>query len=692
MPSTVVTGQSVDLPWRVGVALHAGADLYRSDFRSMPGYPLPPGVAPFTNGSGFGYDIAMRAGYRLFPGLRGEFQVDMQVLNGILRAREGPTPVAGLGTEQEVTFEHAIDASFTSLGAGLAVRADIDGPLSLRAGLRAGYLLSASFTQTEEIVDPPGLTYTSGGRLRTIVADEPLPGTPSLELSAGFSLGYEVPLGRYLLLQPEVTLRLGLTEMAAGTNWRMHSLRAGIAGMWQPVRSKGIIADTVYRRDTTVQVLAGLEREDVQLLGEQVQTEQEEHPDFIHRTVLIHQEYVRRVARPAPVLTADMNVRFVLGNGTETEGARITIEKLLEKKYMPLLPYIFFDSMSSDIPARYHRLRRENAGQFTFFVPDGYDDMLPVYYDMLNIVGQRMKSKPGAVLTITGTNADEGGEKKNTALSRARAEAVRDYLTSVWDVDDWRLTVRAVNLPDRPSNPSLSGGSEENRRVELSSDDADILAPVYRQDTIRIANPPIVRFYPQVVSEAGIASWNIRILQHERVLKMFREEGDVPNYVDWNIGSDRVVLVSADAPMQYVLTVRDFTEQTVQTARGTITFQVRDQISTEEGGHLRQYALLAFDYDGAGISPLHRHAVAAIRSTLPPTADVSITGMTDILGDEDYNRQLSARRAEAIASILRHPRAVAVGIGEQTSIPATTPEGRFYSRRVDIIVRTHEAQ
>src|SRR5690606_31858073 len=102
--------------------------------------------------------------------------------------------------------------------------------------------------------------------------------------------------------------------------------------------------------------------------------------------------------------------------------------------------------------------------------------------------------------------------------------------------------------------------------------------------------------------------------------------------------------------------------------------------------------LLAFDYDGAGISPLHRQAIAAIRATLPATADISIVGMTDILGDEEYNRQLSTRRAEAIASVLRHPRAVAVGIGEQTDIPAVTPEGRFYSRRVDIIVRTHDAR
>jgi outer membrane protein OmpA-like peptidoglycan-associated protein len=137
--------------------------------------------------------------------------------------------------------------------------------------------------------------------------------------------------------------------------------------------------------------------------------------------------------------------------------------------------------------------------------------------------------------------------------------------------------------------------------------------------------------------------------------------------------------------------VNDFAGQTLKTGTGTMSFQIRDQVSeTGENGHLQQYSLIVFDYDGAGISASHRKAIASIRSTLSTNADISVIGMTDVLGDEEYNRQLSTRRAQAIVAALNHPHAVAIGVGEQTGIPATTPEGRFYSRRVDVIIRSHD--
>lgn len=687
-----VAAQNLNLPWRVGLAVHGGLNVHQADFRQLPGFPISEKATPFTSGSGLGYSIAARADYLLFPGIRGGLQADFRVLNGVLRAQEGPFPVAGSDTVIDLTLEHAIDASLASLGVELSVSADIIDRLSVRAGLRAGRLLTASFTQTEKIVDPPGLTYVSGGSERTIFANTSLPDVPAIELSTSVSLGIDIPVARQLMLHPEVTARLGLTDIVGATKWKASTIQAGIACMWQPVREKPVVVDTVYKRDTTVKVIADLEKEDIQLLDENIQTDRRENEEVIYYTVLVEQSYVRRVMRPVPVLTADMNVRFVLGNGVETEGARITIEKLLEKKYIPLLPYIFFDSMSAAISSRYQRIPREETNLFSLSELKGRD-MLPVYYDVLNIIGKRMKSKPGAILTITGTNADEGGEKKNIELSRARAETIRDYLIGVWDIDAWRLSVRAVNLPARPSNSLLTGGNEENRRVELFSDDPDILAPVYLQDTVRIATPPVIRFYPRVVSEAGVDFWDIRILQNERILKTFREEGDVPSYMDWNIGNDRVVLVSADAPMQYMLTVHDFAGQTLKSGTGTMSFQIRDQVSeTGESGHLQQYSLIVFDYDGAGLSASHRKAIASIRSTLSTSADISVIGMTDILGDEEYNRQLSTRRAQAIVSVLDHPRAVAIGVGEQTGIPATTPEGRFYSRRVDVIIRSNEPQ
>jgi outer membrane protein OmpA-like peptidoglycan-associated protein len=85
---------------------------------------------------------------------------------------------------------------------------------------------------------------------------------------------------------------------------------------------------------------------------------------------------------------------------------------------------------------------------------------------------------PWAGLTITGCNSNYEEEEGNLDLSKARAEAVKDYLVNVWGIAPTRLTVESRNLPERSSTSSVELGRAENRRVELQSSDAGILKPV----------------------------------------------------------------------------------------------------------------------------------------------------------------------------------------------------------------------
>ena len=76
-----------------------------------------------------------------------------------------------------------------------------------------------------------------------------------------------------------------------------------------------------------------------------------------------------------------------------------------------------------------------------------------------------------------------------------------------------------------------------------------------------------------------------------------------------------------------------------------------------------------------------------------PDAIVEISGHTDSQGDDDYNKKLSERRANAVVEYLvkrgiASDRLKATGFGETKSVSTNdTEEGRANNRRVEMTVR-----
>ncbi len=76
-----------------------------------------------------------------------------------------------------------------------------------------------------------------------------------------------------------------------------------------------------------------------------------------------------------------------------------------------------------------------------------------------------------------------------------------------------------------------------------------------------------------------------------------------------------------------------------------------------------------------------------------PNTRVEVIGHTDNTGSAAYNMDLSQRRAQAVAAVLRQGgvstgRIVAYGRGEDQPVASNlTPEGRAQNRRVEIIIR-----
>jgi outer membrane protein OmpA-like peptidoglycan-associated protein len=76
-----------------------------------------------------------------------------------------------------------------------------------------------------------------------------------------------------------------------------------------------------------------------------------------------------------------------------------------------------------------------------------------------------------------------------------------------------------------------------------------------------------------------------------------------------------------------------------------------------------------------------------------PNSTIQVIGHTDNVGAAAYNQELSQRRANSVANVLRDygvpgGRVVAFGRGEDAPVASNlTPEGRSQNRRVEIIIR-----
>lgn len=120
------------------------------------------------------------------------------------------------------------------------------------------------------------------------------------------------------------------------------------------------------------------------------------------------------------------------------------------------------------------------------------------------------------------------------------------------------------------------------------------------------------------------------------------------------------------------------------------------QAEQTQRGILLTFGDVLFAYDKADLKPGAERSISQLAGFLKdhPDRRVIIEGHTDNRGPEDYNQQLSQKRAQAVADLLEAQgisaeRITARGLGESYPIaPNTTVSGRQENRRVEIIIPT----
>ncbi len=561
----------------------------------------------------------------------------------------GPIALAGEDTATGVS-EYTLNTPFGMVGGGIALGfRPFSMPLTFRLGPEIGVIVARPFDQQEELIAPASGVFIGPGGERTQVRNAYTGelDQPDVQIGAQVQIDYDLPLNKYetMLFTPELSYTFPLTRVRSDLDWRIHQVRAGVALKYSlPVP---------------------------------------EHPSEPKEIL------PPLPPQSEPVLAGEFRA-LSFARGKEVDGLRVTVEEFVSVQMRSLLPYIFFDDGSSEIPERYARLESDEADGFGLSRLHNRST-LDVYHQMLNTIGLRMRENPTARLTLIGANSDRGEEAGDISLSRARAERVKEYLVDVWSIASERIATAARNLPVTPSNPDDPDGIAENRRVEIVSTMPEILAPVTTADTVRLVDPPTLRMKNTTRADAGISAWRIAVGQGEKTLKEFAGGGTIPSVVDWNMAADDGTIPVGEKPLHAVLSVRDGRGKDLA-LHDTVDVEwisIRRKREERLGDTIfHRYNLITFDFDRANLTPATMRIIDMVRERTQPGSIVEIAGYTDRVGDEAHNRDLSRLRAVNTARALGVPAEQAIGLGESvTRFDNDLPEGRFLSRSVDITVK-----
>ncbi|MDI5950144.1 OmpA family protein [Flavobacterium yafengii] len=399
-------------------------------------------------------------------------------------------------------------------------------------------------------------------------------------------------------------------------------------------------------------------------------------------------------------LAKDREVQFSVNSPSNVPGERRMTE------VFPLRNYVFFNEGSTEIPNRYVLLTKNQVKDFKedqleTFAPKNLSDrskrQMTVYYNVLNILGDRMQKNPSATITLVGSS------EKGPADGLVMSESIKTYLVNVFAINPSRITTKGQDKPNIPSEQP--GGTlelvllrEGDRRVSIESNSADLLmefqsgpdAPLKPVQIIASQEAPLesyVTFNNKGAGEA-LSSWSLQITDEQGKAQSFgpytQDEVSIPG---------KTILGSRPEGDYKVKMIGQTKSGKIVEKETPVHMVLWTPAKMEEG--IRYSIIYEFNKSKA-ISIYEKYLTEVVTPKIPVGATVLIHGHTDIIGEEVHNQDLSLARANDVKNILESSlsktgrndvKFEVTGKGEnenKSPFENKTPEERFYNRTVII--------
>lgn len=369
---------------------------------------------------------------------------------------------------------------------------------------------------------------------------------------------------------------------------------------------------------------------------------------------------------------------------------------------LPLRNSVFFDEGSTQLSGRYITLTKDQATRFKEdqLQNEQSDNMtgrsarqLAVYHNILNIMGDRLRSNPGSSITLSGASG------KGPPEGKLLAEAVKRYLVDNFGLDESRIITQGRTKPVIPSEQP--GGTKElavlregDRRVDIGSASPELLLEVGGDlmkpvQIIATQADPLDSHVVLNIDSAGLLlkSWSVDITD---------PKGTSQHYGPYTRDQESIsgaAILGNNPQGDYKLVMTGETRKGVPIRKENTVHLIRQD---EPVSKALRYSIL-YDFDKANsIASYDKFLTDVVATSITDGSTVMIHGHTDKIGDEEHNMKLSKERANDVQTILQRAvtkagksnvRFEAMGFGEDENnapFENNVPEERFYNRTVII--------
>ena len=376
------------------------------------------------------------------------------------------------------------------------------------------------------------------------------------------------------------------------------------------------------------------------------------------------------------------------------------------KETFPIRNSVFFNMGSTTIPNRYILLSKADAKAFketqlqenqpTNLNKGRSARQLEVYYNILNILGDRMRKNAKTTINLVGAS------DQNPPEGKMMAEQIKLYLVNQFDIESNRIKTEGR---DKPVIPSEQPGAideldllhEGDRRVDIESNSTELLMQIGGNNVARFKPVEIVSFQQDPLDSHVIfkveganevlKEWSIDIMDESNFVQHFG-----PFTVDQaSVPGNNILGNKTQGNYTIILTGQTKLGSTIVKTSSVSLIKVN---ASKQVG--LRYSIL-FDFDKSkSINSYEDFLTNIVAPLIEDNSTVIIHGYTDIIGGVKYNLNLSRERAFGVEDILKRATIIdykkgvqfeTYGFGEDLRMSPFengNPEERFYNRTVII--------
>lgn len=412
---------------------------------------------------------------------------------------------------------------------------------------------------------------------------------------------------------------------------------------------------------------------------------------------------VKKDAFAAPVVV-EPEVKFYISP------AKNTVAETNVREVFPLGNYVYFDLGSTEISKRYVLLQKDQVKDFRqdqveLTTPENFSGrssrQMIVYYNVLNIIGDRMVKSPNSTIRMIGSS------EQGTKDGREMAENTKAYLVNVFGIAPGRIVTEGRTKPLIAS--VQVGGTvdlvllqEGDRRVTIESNSPELLTEFYSgKNAMRpveivsgqVAPPDSYVFINADGGTQAYTSWSVEFKDEQGAVQNFGP------YTKDKISIPGNTVLGSRAEGDYKVTLVGQSKSGKTLRKETTAHLVRWSPSTTD--EATRFSVIYEFNRSKTIKMYERYINDVVVPKIPMNGLVIIHGHADITGSEVHNQQLSLDRANDVKTIMQNSlrkagrsdvRFEVNGYGEDVAkspFENKFPEERYYNRTVviDIVAK-----